>query len=344
MPRPLIPVLFLLAVTGCTSGGRQDNGASVPQDSLTAAIQRVEQQIMADPANAALYAERARLNEQRDSFALAEGDWERAIAAAPKDPSWYIGLGDLYFRMVQVEDAEERFRKAIEVDPNNVQAHLKLSELYLLKRLYTEAMAEANTALRIDVRNPRGYFLKGWIHMEAGDTVLAISSYQTAIEQDPDLYDAYIALGILHAAKRDPLALHYYNTATELRPRSVEAWYNKGIYLQELGQDSAAFACYDQIKSIDPKNAVAWYNTGYILLEHQRRIGEARSQFTRAITLLPTYPQAYYNRGLTYELEGRLDSALADYQKALALAPSLDLAAQGLSRLQDKGVKVPRPQ
>mgnify|MGYP001209396910 FL=1 len=338
-----ISLCAVLIGVACNTVAPADDAQQV-SDPVQAAIIALEKKILADPKNAELYAERAKLNEQRDSVELAEKDWQRAIAAAPSDPRWHIGLGDLYYRKIRVDQADAQFREAIAVDATNVEARLKRSEIMLLQRKYTDAMAMANEALRLDVQNPRGYFLKGWIHMEAGDTALAISSYRTAIEQDPAQYEAYIALGLLHAAKRDPLALEYYNSAIDLKPKSVEAWYNKGMYAQENGLDSLAMDCYSHIKEIDPRNATAWYNTGYILLEHQGRYAEAREQFGKAIQLMPTYVQAYYNRGLCYEREQRLDSALIDYQRAIALAPDMTLAAEGLGRLQDKGMKVPRPQ
>ena len=55
---------------------------------------------------------------------------------------------------------------------------------------------------------------------------------------------------------------------------------------------------------------------------------------------MPTYAQAYYNRGLTYEFEQKLDSAAEDFKVALALQPDFDAAAQGLDRMQAKGVRV----
>jgi len=202
-----------------------------------------------------------------------------------------------------------------------------------------DAMAEVNDALRIDDQNARGYFLKGWIHREAGDTSLAISSYRTATERDPSYYDAYAALARLHAAKADPLAWQYHNSAVALRPNSVEALYARAMYAQENGRDSIALLDYARIKELDPKNPTAWYNTGYIFLEHQNRLPDARKEFNGAILRMPTYAQAYFNRGLTYEFEGDLDSAAADYKVALALQPTSDDAANGLDRLQSRGIR-----
>jgi tetratricopeptide (TPR) repeat protein len=337
------PLLFVAFLFACTDGQNPNGGTGSGQDTAANPLLALEQQILKAPTDPNSFAQRARYFEGLDSTALAINDWKRAMALDTTDAQWPIALADLYYRKLRVEEADPLLIKAIRLDPQGTEALLKRSELKLLLREYKEAMSLANDALRIDLLNPRGYYLKGWIHMEAGDTTLSISSYRTAVEQDPAFYEAYIALGLLHAHRREPLALQYYNTAIELRPESVEAWYNKGMYCQENGMDSVALACYATIKTIAPLNSMAYYNTGYILLEHQQRTADARREFARAIALLPDHAQAYYNRGLTFELDGKLDSALIDYQQALRLAPTFTLPAEGLGRLQSKGIKVTVP-
>ena len=103
-------------------------------------------------------------------------------------------------------------------------------------------------------------------YKETGDTTRAISSIRTAVGTGPFLSTMpSFSWGLLHAAIDDDLALQYYNTALELRPRSVEPS-NKGMFAQEHGQDSLALACYDRIREIDPRNATAWYNAGWVRL------------------------------------------------------------------------------
>lgn len=329
------PVLLILS-SSCTGESVKDTAKEPEEGSLA----RIEQRIIDHPSDPRSFALRARYFEALDSARLAEADWKRAIALDSANAQWRIALGSLYVRKLRLVDAEATLRKAIAVAPDGIEARTKLSEVLLMQSRFPEAMALANEALRIDPLNGATYNLKGWIHRLAGDTDLAISSYQTAIERDPTLYDAYISLGLLHAARHDDLALAYYDGALQLRPTSAEALYNKAIYAQDHGRDSLALALYDKLKEIDPGYPAPYYNTGYILLEHQRRIPEARLQFSQAINRMPDYTQAYYSRGVTYELEGKLDSAYADYRIAIRLDPQHTEAAQGLSRLAEKGVKV----
>lgn len=340
-PSPFMQRLFdfqwiAIAVLLCSCGSGPAPADQAPEGSLA----WIEQRIIENPRDPALFAQRAAYFEQLDSFRLAEADWKRAISLDENGVSYRLSLGDLYFRKVRLQDAEQRFKEAIGLEPGSIAARAKLSELFLAQARFKEAMNEANEALRIDPQDASLYNLKGWIHRTAGDTDLAISSYQTAAERDPELYDAYISLGILNAARKDRLALEYYDNALAVQPSSMEALYNKAVFAQDMGLDSMALALYGRIKEIEPRYPLAYYNTGYVLLERKNDAVGARREFTKALELLPDYTNAYFSRGLTYELEGSLDSALRDYQQAIRLSPDHTDAAKGLSRLADKGIVV----
>jgi tetratricopeptide (TPR) repeat protein len=251
-----------------------------------------------------------------------------------------LEAGDLFYKMVKVDAAQRCFAKAASLDPKNTQALLKLAEIQMVLRNYKAAMAGVNEALRIDANAAHGYFLKGWIHMETRDTALAISSFRTAIEQDPQDYRTYIILGKLSAAKHDPLAEQYYNTAIELRPNSVEAYYNRGLYHQEHGKDSAAIAGYERIMELDSMNALAWYNRGWVRLEHLNDLNGAKRDFSHVIRLQPNLADAWYNRGVAMERTDQLDSAAANYQVCLSIVPEHALAIEGLGRLAAQGVPI----
>lgn len=336
----LIPVL-LLACNGGSRTGEDDAGID-STDPRIAALRDIDARILQSPGNAALYAERAAVHARFDSLHLAEQDWLRAISLDSTNVDHHVALGDLYYRKVRLGDARSRFERAMAIDPSSNKATLKLAELELVERRYPRAMELANEALRRDQLEPKGYYLKGWVHMEIGDTAMAISSLRTAVEMDPQHYDAYMQLGILHARRGDPLAVEYLGTALEIRPNSTEALYARALFHQEQGRDSLALADYASMKELDPADARAWFNTGYILLEHLGASQEAKAEFSGAIERYNLYPEAFYNRGLAHERTAMFDSAALDYQRALKLRPEMDLAAEGLNRLQAIGIHISR--
>jgi len=320
--------------------GSDREGSAVPVDSFSMALAAIDQRIVGDPGNAALYSERSALYEKRDSLNKAILDMERAVKLDSLNAEHRLRAGDLYFRAIRVGNAREAFQRAVDLAPQNTHAKLRLAEVQLVLRDYPNSMKLVNDALRIEPTAARGYYLKGYIHMETRDSTRAISSFRTAVEQDPQDFPSYMLLGKLSAARRDPLAEQYYNTALELRPTAVEAWYGKGIWAQDNGRDSVALACYDRIKAIDPLNALAWYNSGWIKMEHMGDAQAAKADFSRAIDLNTNYADAWYNRGLAMERTEQLDSAAANYQLCMGIDPGHTLAANAIDRLARQGVRI----
>lgn len=336
-----ITAIFPWIVVGC-SGADDTPKAPVVEsaDSFRQALDSINALIVQSPKSAALYDYRSQLYLAVDSLPAATLDLERALRLDSTNVNRQLRMGDLYYRREAVVKAKERFETAAKLDPKSTQAKLKLAEIDLLLRNYRESMNLVNDALRIDQHAAHGYYLKGWIHMETGDTALALSSFATAVEQDPQDYPVYIMLGKLSAAKHDPLAVQYYRTAITIRPRSVEAWYDLGMYHQDHGQDSLALDCYSHIMEIDSANAIAWYNTGYVQLVHQHEWQTAKTSFSRAISLEPGYVDAWYNRGLAMEKLDQLDSAAANYQMVLSMREDYPMASAALDRLGSKGVRI----
>ena len=332
-------ILVLLSACGGTNPDTAQTSVPSP-DPFQASMDSINARIVKNPGRADLYDQRAELFLTVDSLAAAQRDMERALRLDSNDVNRRLRLGDLYYRTTQVAKAQTQFETAAKLDPSNTSALLKQAEIQLVLRNYAKSMTMVNEALRQDQHAAHGYFLKGWIHMETGDTALALSSFRTAVEQNAEDYPAYIMLGKISAAKHDPLAEQYYATAINLRPKSVEAWYNKGMYHQENGQDSLALECYKHIMDIDPKNALAWYNSGYIRMEHLQDLAGAKKDFSKAIELEPGYADAWYNRGLAQERSNQLDSAAANYEIVMTMRPNYELAAAALDRLQSQGVKI----
>src|SRR5204863_8321405 len=136
------------------------------------------------------------------------------------------------------------FEKSIALDPKNITAELKLAELFLLLKKYQQSLDHADNALRIDKTNAKAYFIKGFMFKETGDTARAISSFQTAVEQNPGYFDAYIQLGNLLTRKKNNLALNYYDHALQLNKDAPDALYGKAMYYQENDSVEAAEKIY----------------------------------------------------------------------------------------------------
>jgi len=309
--------------------------ATTAYDSTTSdeTLQQLNDRIMKNPKDAAAYFSRAQVFSGKNILQQAFVDVSKATIIDSTRSEYFLLLADICFRGLQIQKAVQAFEKCLQLDPENIEANLKLSELYMYIKSYSKAIDYANAALRINKNDQKAYFIKGFVYKESGDTSRAISSFTTVVELDPDYYDAYIQLGILHAAKGNDLAIQYYSNALRVRPFSEEALYNRGLYYQENGLLDKAEEDYTLILSKNSAYANAYYNLGFIALVNKKDYPLAVKQFSKAIEIDQNYVEAFYNRGLAHQYTGNKKLAEKDFRSALSIFPNYSLATDRLKEL-----------
>lgn len=334
--------LFAFAIAVCSCGNKtNEESTTIPKDTTAtvdttaAGLEALNKKILADPNNSDLYHQRAKYQfEKRKDVQAALGDMARALSIDSTKAPYFLTLSDLYFTVNKTGNAKAALEKALQIDPKNTEAMLKLAELYLYVKKYQESLNYINMALKADQYNAKGYFMKGMVYKETGDTATAISSMETAVEQDPGYYAAYLQLGILYAAKKNVLAESYYNNALKINPRSTEAMYDKGRFYQDMQNWNGAIQTYTQLLKIDPNYKYAHFNLGVIHLVNLKVYDEAIKHFTNAIQVDSQYKEAYYGRGTCYQALGDVQRAAADYQQALIIDPQYKPAMDALNSLK----------
>jgi tetratricopeptide (TPR) repeat protein len=319
--------------SSCGNSKKTDDIKTVVADSISPEIAAINTKIKADPDNPVLYNQRAILLVEKSKLDEALADIRTALNYDSSKAPYFLTLSDVYFAMGKVKNCKNSIEKALELDPKSADADLKYAELNLYFKDYKATMEYINKALEIDKINAKAHFMKGMTYKETGDTAKAVSCFQTAVDQDPEYYHAYIQLGILFSIKKNPLAIDYFNNAIKLNPKSTEARYGLGMFYQNTEDYEKAVIVYDSILRINPKYKNAHYNLGYIKLVYLKSYSQAIENFTNAILCDPKYAEAYYNRGYCYELSGDVANAKADYNKALELRPNYEKPIEELNRL-----------
>jgi len=293
-------------------------------------------EIKSDPGNSQLYYQRAVNHYAHRDLASSLSDVGRALKLDSSNVEYYMLLSNLKMLSKQSREARNALIRANELEPKNIDVLLKLGELYMLVEDFKNSFGYLNQVLEVDIHNATAYRLKGFNYKYAGDTVKAVSSFQTAIEQDPNDYDSYLQLGLLYSIYLDPLAIDYYNNALKVNPNSLEALYAKGLHLQREFKSREALEVYARIAELNADYFNAYYNSGYIYLEQLQVYDSAALFFSQAIDHGPErYFQAMYNRGLAYERLQDFKNAKLNYTEVLGINPQYDLAALGLSRLEE---------
>lgn len=333
----LCSICLAAFISSCGDGSADSNQSATDNAGNDSVLIALNKKIADEPSNYAHYLARAQYYSKTERYELAMQDIARAIETDSLQSTIYLYRGEIHWAQENVNKAYDDYKKCLSIEATNADCLLKKAAIDIVLNNYSTALQHINDALR-QGDQAYAYYLKGRLYKQQGDTTNAISAYQTAVEVDATYYDAYIEVGLLFAQQKSDLAKDYYNSAIEIRPNSIEAWYNKAMFLQETGSKESkryqeSLTCYDKILSIDSTFATAHFNKGFVYLEYLNDLKASEKEFTAAVLANPTYFMAYYNRGLVYEKMGKKDEAERDFRKALSIKPDYTDAAKGVSRV-----------
>ena len=167
----------------------------------------------------------------------------------------------------------------------------------------------------------------------AGDLEGAVECFRRALKLDPSSFQAYNLLGSIFASLKDwSTALTFTRAAVELNPTSAEIHGNLALLYLKQSQLSAAIEHYRQASSLRPDDPIYANSLGNVL-RVAGQYAEAEASIHRALSLLPSYAEAYVNLGFLYYVQQMPDTLVEEcYRKAIALAPDLAQAHANLSR------------
>ncbi len=145
--------------------------------------------------------------------------------------------------------------------------------------------------------------------------------------------DELLRLGsACHRLDQYERSLAHYNRAIELVPDGHEALINRAVVNHELSRNRAALQDLDRALKLK-ESAWAYLYRGLI----QEHLGEERrsqENYSRAIRLEPSLPEAYYRRGLAHLRAQEYDRAFQDESRVLELDAEHGMAytARGRAR------------
>lgn len=328
----LLVIIIAAAMVLQSCGNKNTARGTVNADTL-GVLSNLDLLIEEDSKNPELYYERAQYHLTEQNIFSGLRDIESAIGLDTTKAKYYLLYSDFNLLLNKIPEVRTNISNALRLEPNNTDALLKYAEFQLYLKEYDDVFENVNKALRENKYLAKGYFLKGMAYIERKDTALAISSFQTCIEQDADYYHAHMQLGLIFAAKHDPICITYYNNAIRVNYEKPEAYYALAYFLQEHGSYEDALLTYDKMLAVSPKNAAAFYNKGYIYMVYLQKYDEAIEWFTQAIKSDYRYADAFYNRGRSYELKGNKTAARQDFENALKTNEEHELSKAGLKRL-----------
>ncbi len=199
------------------------------------------------------------------------------------------------------------------------------------------ALAAFTAAIRIDPHLVEAYADRGKALLVKGELSRAMMDFDRAVQMRPRCAESYNNRGIARIRVGDIQgAMADFNRAVELKPNLAEAHANRGNMRLRAGDPAGALEDLNKaiglcgkfqadartIVMSNSRLANAYMNRGVALCA-QKRIDEAIADYDRAIALDPELPEAHYNRGMALSSQGDQEGARASLAKAKALQEKL---------------------
>ncbi|MEP7341244.1 MAG: tetratricopeptide repeat protein [Acidobacteriota bacterium] len=282
------------------------------------ALQVIRQGLVTDPEAKDLYnalgsvCMRLRRNDE------ASAAFQRYTQLAPHDPNAWDSLALFHQQLGQYEQAAAAYNRALALNPESGIAVLHLGNLYVRQGRYRAALDQYQRHLQIardENQRARSFEYTAWVYLKQGDLPRAA----TAINEEVKHNSMSLWTSVVLAFERGDQAGAQKLSATIFTPANYN-FYNERGFLR------------------------IWnYRHGSVALK-QGRAEEAINHFRAAVQQWPiewNYDSFEECLANAYLELGRLDDAVAEYERILRINPHYPLAhyhlAQAYQRKGERG-------
>ena len=260
--------------------------------------------------NAMEYLQKGKYNEAIRAFT-------RALGFAPNSGGAYVGRGDAYLALGNLEHAKSDYQKAIQIYPRD-EWRQKLNSIQggISSKTPLEQHIEFGQRLRGDLENANRKIIKLKRQKSALEQKLNDEIESHNFTRQIDQGKRYQSEGNFDLAIK---GFTYIIGQIESIPEYVAAYENRAIAFQSTNQQSLAESDLKQVERLkSPKTAEEFCARGNKYFE-QEKFDLALTDFRQAVELNPKLAIAYEGRAKVYEKVGEFGLAMKDFKKALEL-------------------------
>jgi len=292
--------------------------------------------------------------QQRGDDATAIRKYEELLRIRPEVMEARANLGATLVRQGRFDEAIEQYRAALVRDEKNFALRLNLSLAYYKKSAFADAAKQLETLHAAEPENLRVVTLLGDCYAQQGQDEKVVAILRPVATAHPDdlgmawlLGGALIRIGdrreglehVERVAKAGNNAEAYLlsgqtalkmneferarddaDAALRLNPQLPGALTLRGMVLPYLGDDEGAIAALRKALEANADDFDAHLSLGAVL-HTQRKLDDADQHLRRALELRPDSNLARYEVARLERTEGKLEAAVADFEKVVQSDP-----------------------
>jgi tetratricopeptide (TPR) repeat protein len=253
----------------------------------------------------------------------------RYIELAPGDPNIYDSLGMAYQWAGRYAEAIQAYEKALSLNPQFEIAIIHLGNTYFWQGRYRDAMQQYRRFIQVaslDAIRSRGYDSIAALHFKRKEFAEAERAARAAVKYEKHNVGASLLLAL---ERSDPataeklMAIIEAGRSLDRGNRGYERGrsYCRGYLALKSGRAAEAV---EHFKAALRHRPMEWYIDAYedCLANAYMELGrldEAIAEYERILRLNPNYPLAHYHLGQAYERKGQREQARTAYERFLEI-------------------------
>ena len=257
----------------------------------------------------------------------------RAIIDAPDDPQGFRLRAVLYQRTGQTANALTDYAQAIRLSPTDAALHDEVGFLCFSAGRFDDAAKYLQKSVQLDPKLVRAWNHLGMVQIAKNQNEQAVKNLDAALKLKPDFVDAMINRGFANYQQKEyELALKDYEAALKIDPKAANAFNNRGLIYFQQKKYNEAVGEFTRCIMLDPSDPKYYEHRRLVYLE-LGMIDEAKSDREKwqrmqehrianlHIIRNPQNPSGYLARGEILLTDGKIDAALADFDRAVTVSP-----------------------
>ena len=293
------------------------------------------------------------IESEEQDYSNAIAAFQKALEFAPNSAKTHNNLGNVYVVQKKPDLAETEFRTALRLDPANSGGNYNLGLLLLTKGAPADAIPYLE---HVQPKNPEASFNLTRAYLQSNRSVEALRIVKQLSSENEDNVKLHFSLGVLLESEKQykPAQLEL-EKADALQPGTFETLYNLGqVFLRESEYPKAELSLtrslklkpdssetmyllsevytkesrpLDALDLLIRANKIAPENPDILFLMAQISISQKYSEdaiplLERSMQIAPQRTDIRATLGESYFVTGKVDKAIEELGKVIAVAPS----------------------
>lgn len=293
------------------------------------ALSHVRASVEANPDSARAHFILGRLHASRGDIPAAQTAFTQVLKLNPRATAAQVELANLYLREDRAEASVTSARQALTAAPRDVRARVALVR-GLLARNDPSAEKELQSLLKTHPDVAAVHVLQGALNASGRNLPAARAAFQRALELDPNSVDALNGLNAIDLSTGN-VAAAKARIDEKLAARETPALLlAAGRTFAAAKEPAAAERFLRRALELEPTLLPAYAMLGQLYFS-QRRLEDARREFTELASRETKPIAALTMVGMIHQMEGNADAARQQYEKVVALDPNAAVAANNLA-------------